>query len=138
MTGDCPTCGRPPEGDVLVAACDVLILRALELVGKRLVRVDRSRYARLGDRPWHDAHLVWQADEAMTDRALRDAWTTVPAVVREHGCCDLTPDELRRVLDRYARDLIAAGRGHDVDELRMRLSAYLGLPTRFDMEAADG
>lgn len=130
-TEACPYCGCNTEaGDPLVAACDVLVIRALELVGKRLVRLDRSRYARMGTRPWHEAHVLWQADRALVDKALGDAWTSVPAVVSEHGCCSLTADQLVVVLDRYVRDCVDAMAGHDVGELRVRLGAYLGLPIR--------
>lgn len=130
-TEACPYCGcETAAGDPLVAACDVLVLRALELVGKRLVRLDRSRYARMGDRPWHEAHVLWQADRNLVDKALADAWTSVPAVVAEHGCCSLTADQLAVVLDRYVRDCVDAMAGHDVGELRVRLGAYLGLPVR--------
>lgn len=126
----CPCCGavRVATGDPLVAAADVLVYRALELVGKRLVRVERSRYQRMDGRGWHEAHLLWQADDALVDKALAGAWEAVPAVLTEHGCCGATPEQMTLVLDRYVRDLLATGTGHSVTELRYRLGAYLGVP----------
>lgn len=131
MTRDtCPCCGAVwHEGDPLVAACDMLVLRALELVGKRLVRVERSRFRDLGGRPWHQAHTLWTPETSQVEKGLADAWTSVGAVLSEHGCCGLTPHQLTVVLDRYVRDLLTTGQAHDVAELRYRLSAYLGVPT---------
>lgn len=131
MADVCPCCRQRVEAagaDPLVAACDMLVLRALELVGKRIVRADRSRYARMGDQPWHEAHLNWQPDPNTVDRGLAGAWDAVPVLLIEHGCCGLSPDQLVVVLDRYVRDLLAVGAGHAVGELRYRLGAYLGVP----------
>lgn len=125
----CDYCGaRDAVADPLVAACDVLVLRALELVGSRIIRADRSRWSRFGDRPKHEAYLVWQADPDQIDRALDGAWTTVPLIVRDHGCCGLTVDEVVATLDRYVRDLVQTMTGHSVVELRYRMAAYLGVP----------
>jgi hypothetical protein len=120
-TADLPT---PIDDRSLIAACDVLVLRALELVGKRVVRMDRSRYGRMGDRPFYEAHLLWQPDSVQLDRALESAWDLVPHVVSVHGRPHLSPVEIRLVLDRYVRELIKATRGHDVTELAYRLGAY--------------
>ncbi|MFN2345170.1 MAG: hypothetical protein ABR616_05605 [Dermatophilaceae bacterium] len=116
-------------GEPLVAVCDVLVLRALELVGKRIVRFERSRYRRMDGRSWHDAHTLWQADAKAVDGGLADAWDSVGMLLAEHGCCGATPEQLTIVLDRYVRDLVVTQQGHAVDELRYRLAAYLGVPT---------
>ena len=120
-TADLPA---PVDDRSLVAACDVLVLRALELVGKRIVRVDRSRYGRLGARPFHEAHVLWQPDADQLDRALATAWDLVPHVVTTHARPDVAVGEVRLVLDRYVRDLVKATRGHDVTELAYRLGAF--------------
>jgi hypothetical protein len=128
--GHCDCCGADRNvGDPLVAVCDVLVIRALELVGKRIVRFDRSRYGRMGDRPWHEAHTLWQADDKAVDGGLGDAWQSVPMLTAEHGCCGADPAQVALLLDRYVRDLCATQTGHAVEELRYRLSAYLGVPT---------
>lgn len=131
MKDTCPCCGAVwHAGDPLVAACDVLVVRALELVGKRVVRVDRSRFSRLGDQPWHQAHTLWQADPGHVEKGLAEAWYGIDAVLSEHGCCGLNAEQLTVLLDRYVRDLIATQTGHDVSELRWRMSAYLGVPVQ--------
>lgn len=114
----------PVDDRSLIAACDVLVLRALELIGKRVVRVERSRYARLGDRPFYEAHTIWQPDATQLDKALESAWDLVPHVVRVHGKPDVSLTEIRLVLDRYVRELVRSTRGHDVTELAYRLRAY--------------
>lgn len=130
MDDRCDCCGavKLQAGDPITAAANVLVLRALELVGKRIVKVERSRYARMDGRPWHEAHLQWQPDESLIDPALAVAWDTVPVLLEDHGCCGLTPESLTAVLDRYVRDLLLCQQGHSVTELRYRLGAYLGLP----------
>ena len=114
----------PVDDRSLIAACDVLVLRALELIGKRVVRVERSRYARLAGMPFYVAHTLWQPDAQQLDKALESAWDLVPHVVRTHGRPEVSPLEIRLVLDRYVRDLVTSVRGHDVVELAYRLRAY--------------
>lgn len=107
----------------------MLVLRALELLGKRIVtRPRRSRWAQTG-LPWFQAHILWQADPTQIDAALTDAWTAIPLVVDAHGPAGVTVDELAAVLNRYVRDLVQMRMGHDVADLRYRLSAYLGVPS---------
>ncbi len=128
----CPVCGaysgttlaQPPA---LLAVCDVLMVRALETVGKRIVRADRSRFNRLGNRPWHEAHTMWQPDEHMVDKSLQGAWDVVPAMLDAHGCCGVTTRQVVDMLDRYVRDLLVTGRRHNLDDLRYRFEAYLGV-----------
>lgn len=116
---------KPDLCDQLVAVCDVLVLRALELLGKRIVRQDRSRYRRLGDRPWHEAHCLWQPDRATEDQAFRDAWTMLPDLLKRYPCGNVRPAELAAILDRHARELVRAQRSHDGYELVYRLDAWM-------------
>lgn len=106
-----------------------MVLRALELLGKRIVRADRSRHGRMNGRPWHEAHILWAPDRQMLDRALASAWDLAPWAVQEHGCCGVTVTELTATLDRYVRDLCRAQQGHTVTDLRYRLAAYVGVET---------
>lgn len=126
----CHACGQGQPGlaDPLVAACDMLVLRALEVLGKRIVNRARRGQREQTGLPWFQAHVIWQADPGHLDDALADAWDLVPVVVDSHGCCGVTSDELVAVLDRYVRDLVQMKMGHDVVELRYRLGAYLGVP----------
>lgn len=132
-TGVCPVCGShstplATHASSLLAVCDVLVIRALESVGKRIVRVDRSRFGRLDGRPWHLAHTLWQPDPGMVDKCLASAWDVVPAVLATYGCCGISPAEVVAMLDRYCRDLLLTNTGHSTDELRYRFEAILGLP----------
>jgi len=110
--------------DQLTAACDVLVLRALELVGKRVVRQDRSRYKRLGSRPWFEAHCLWRVDPMTLEKALADAWSMVPTVVHNYPCGEIDGPQLIAVLDRYVRELVASQRGHEVADLSYCLEAW--------------
>jgi hypothetical protein len=110
--------------DPLIAASDVLVLRALELVGKRVVRQDRSRYKRLGNLPWFEAHCLWRVDPTTLDKALADAWSMVPIVVRSWPCSELDSAQLRAILDRYVRELVGSQRGHEIAELAYCLEAW--------------
>ena len=129
----CPCCGSVVASvNPLVAATDVLVLRALELVGKRLARHDRSLFRRLDGAPWHRAYLVVSVhdlDPHALDLAMATAWDAVPLVLSEHGCCGADSAGVTATLDRYVRDLVITRTRHSVDELRYRLSAYLGVPT---------
>ena len=130
--GPCPVCGAysinpASQASALLAVCDVLVVRALEGVGKRIVRVDRSRYNRLGGRPFHLAHTLWQPDHAMLTKGLANAWDVVPALLNDHGCCGITSQQVTDMLGKYAEDLLITGTGHSVTELRYRFEAFLGL-----------
>ena len=107
----------------LVTACDVLVLKALESVGKRLVRSDRARYRVLGTRPFHEAHCLWEAPDDLVSKALRSAWDVVPSL------CMHVPDipNLTSVLDMYVKAVIQAQKPHDVNDLA-RLLAEGELP----------
>ena len=107
----------------LLAACDVLVLKALEAVGKRLVRSDRARYRVLGTRPFHEAHCLWEAPDDLVSKALRSAWDVVPSL------CMHVPDipNLTSVLDMYVKAVIQAQKPHDVNDIA-RLLAEGELP----------
>jgi len=108
---------------VLSAACDLAVVRALELVGKRVVRADRARFGTMGrsGRPWHEAHTIWSPDPGVVDAALSGAWTVLPRLVNEHGCCSVVDHELQTMLDGYVRELVAARAPHEFAVLEGRL-----------------
>lgn len=111
----------------LLAACDMLTLRALELAGKRLVTRSRRTEWQQMSMPWHRAHTVWAASDDVVDAALRAAWSDVPLAMR-HAPAGVTAGEVRRVLDAHARECLALQRPHDVDLLRVRLEVACGAP----------
>ena len=111
---------------VLAAACDIAVLRALELVGKRVGRMSRERDAlvrnamRKSGRDWSEAHTIWRAEPGQVDAALVGAWSALP---RRHGCCSLATRALHDTLDAYVRDLVSAQRPHSFEEMEARLRA---------------
>src|SRR5699024_209539 len=94
---------------VLLAVCDVLVLKALERIGVQVVRAQRGRYHQRGGQPWHVMHSRWRPTPEMTDRALRDAWDVVPALMDTYGCGEVTGAEVTAMLDEYVRDLAITG-----------------------------
>lgn len=96
---------------VLLAALDGLTVKAVESVGKRLVRADRSNYRKLNGRPFTAAHTVFEADEASVRKALRGAWDQVPEIVERHGkACGVKAPQVVSALDAFVVDLCLAGR----------------------------
>jgi hypothetical protein len=116
-------------GSLLLAVSNVLVIRALEAVGKRIVRADRRRFNQLGSRRWHEAHTLWPppaSDTGMT-KALDSAWEIVPVLLETHGCCGVTPRQVTELLDQYVRDLLITGTAHSFDAMRGRFTYWLGI-----------
>lgn len=128
----CPVCGSY-SGTVLqtasplLAVCDVLVIRALEVAGKRIVRTERSRFRVLGTRPWHVAHTIWRPTPEQVTKSLQNAWDVVPAMLDAHGCCGVTSRQVTAMLDRYASDLLITGTAHNLVDLRYRFESVLGI-----------
>ena len=129
----CPMCGAfsgsaLAVAPALLAVCDVLVVRALESVGKRIVRVERSRFKRLATNPWHVAHTIWTPDTGMIDKGLAGSWDVIPALLDNHGCCGVTSRQVQSMIDSYVRDLLVTGTPHRLPELRYRFESFLGVP----------
>jgi hypothetical protein len=124
------------QGSALLAVCDVLVIKALETMGKWIVRADRSRFNAFGSRPWHTAHTMWQPDDEVVSKALRGAWDVVPAMLDNHGCCGVASGQVTEMLDSYVHDLVITGTPHTIGELQYRfhfaldLTVYLRDPAR--------
>lgn len=131
----CPVCGAYAgeslaHSSALLAVCDVLVVRALETVGKRLVRqpgAGRSRYAVARRKGWHTAHTMWTPNPQTIDKGLEGSWDVIPALLDNHGCCGVTSVEVKRMIDGYVRDLLITGTPHSIDELRYRMGRFLGV-----------
>jgi hypothetical protein len=113
--------------------CDVLVVRALEQVGKRIVRAgDRStrgtRFKAMNHRPFHEAHTLWRPTPDMVDKGLFGSWDVIPAMLDNHGCCGVTSRQVTEMVDKYVRDLLVTGKGHNMADLRYRFETYLGIP----------
>lgn len=136
----CGAYSLAPEGQssALLAVCDVLVLKALETMGKWIVRADRSRFRTLGTRPYYMAHTLWQPIEMTVNKALRGAWDVVPALMDGHGCCGVTSVQVTGMLDGYVHDLAITGTEHSLPELAYRFTDRLGLPVylKIDKERA--
>lgn len=112
--------------EVLLAVGDVLVVKALETMGKRLVRTDRSRFRIIDGQPFHLAHTIWQVDDTEVTKSLRGAWDVVPLLISRH-CRECSPsaDRVVRILDEYVHDLVITGTPHRLEELRYRFASRL-------------
>ena len=99
------------------------VLRALELVGKRVARDGRARYGAMqkSGKTWHEAHTIWRPEASQVDAALAGAWSVLPRLNSDHGCCSIGEPDLYRVLDEYVREVAFAQKPHTFDVLEQRL-----------------
>lgn len=137
----CPVCGaysiqQETQTSALLAVTDVLTVKALETMGKWIVRAERSRYRQLGTRPYTVAHTMWQPDDAVVTKALKGAWDVIPALLDQYGCCGVTPIQVTEMLNTYVHDLVVTGTEHTIGELEYRFTTRLGLPV-FDYPHVD-
>lgn len=130
----CPVCGAyslAPDASVssLLAVCDVLVVKALEKVGRYIMRVGgRPRQMHMRGRAMHTAHTYWPADDETVSKMLRGAWDVVPAMFDAYGCCGVTSLQVQGMLDEYVHDLVITGTEHNVGDLQYRFETRLGLP----------
>jgi len=133
----CPECGRSDDDDLtasLFAVCDVLVVKAMETLGKWVVRVGgRQRFHELAGpplTPLHLAHTLWAPSEAEVNKALRGAWDVVPAMLDNHGCCGVTSGQVTATLDSYVHDLAITGTAHSLSLLSYRFESRLDICVR--------
>ena len=142
----CPVCGASKfdSASALLAVCDVLVIKALENLGKKIVRYraaeeaaqdtsvrwaeGRSRNRLLGKRPWYVAHTIFRPSDEDVCRALKDAWDVVTPLWQTYGCCEVTPQQVTEMLDEYVHDLAITSTTHHIMELAYRFRSRLGLP----------
>lgn len=133
IPSQCPCCGafsltQDEATAAILGVADVLTYKALESMGKWIVRAERSRFRTLGTRPWHEAHTIWQPDERTVFKALKNAWDVIPPLLEVHGCCEVTPRQMTTMLDEYVHDLSITGTPHRIDELMYRMRDRLDMP----------
>jgi len=109
--------GQDVDATALVAVVDVLVVKALEAVGKRIVRQDRARFNRLKGRPFHEAHVLWPTDIITVGKATRGAWDVVPALLDNHGCPGVDSGRVVTLLDAYVSQLATHGAPHTLARL---------------------
>ena len=93
------------QRDGLVAACEGLVLRALERSGNRLCDA-RARAEGLGAVDPHERHLHASGNP---DKLLDNAWSTAPVVLAGRS---ERPEAVVAVLDQYVRGLLTSRTPH--------------------------
>lgn len=109
--------GQDVDATALVAVVDVLVVKALEAVGKRIVRADRARFNALKGRPFHEAHVLWPTDIITVSKATKGAWDVVPALLDNHGCPGVESGRVVTMLDAYVSQIATHGVPHRLDRL---------------------
>lgn len=109
--------GRDVDATALVAVVDVLVVKALEAVGKRIVRADRARFHALKGRPFHEAHVLWPTDIVTVSKATKGAWDVVPALLDNHGCPGVESGRVVTLLDAYVSQVATHGVPHRLGRL---------------------
>lgn len=109
--------GQDVDATALVAVVDVLVVKALEAVGKRIVRAERARFNALKGRPFHEAHVLWPTDIITVSKATKGAWDVVPALLDNHGCPGVESGRVVTLLDAYVSQVATHGVPHRLDRL---------------------
>lgn len=109
--------GQDVDATALVAVVDVLVVKALEAVGKRIVRADRARFNAIKGRPFHEAHVLWPTDIITVSKATKGAWDVVPALLDNHGCPGVESGRVVTLLDAYVSQVATHGVPHRLDRL---------------------
>lgn len=117
--------GTPAQAALEVGS-DIVVRRAMELAGKRLL----TRTARVEPKcqatPAHLLHTHLKVlNDAHATNLLAGAFDYVPAIAERAGA---NPSRLTTLLDIYCRELLLRGVAHDAEALRMWLSMGMGLP----------
>lgn len=109
--------GRDVDATALLAVVDVLVVKALEAVGKRIVRANRARFNALKGRPFHEAHVLWPTDIVTVSKATKGAWDVVPALLDNHGCPGIESGRVVTLLDAYVSQVATHGVPHRLERL---------------------
>lgn len=116
------------RSDALLLACEVAVLRALEIAAKRcrtITRGDRFAYLDREGVPHYALHtkVSLANDPAEVDRLFAGAWDHLALVLPR------TPAAIR-ACDEYTRHLIAVKQPHSRAALAAALADALPTPTR--------
>ena len=122
----CHGCGNPTDAP-LVVGCFLSVLRVLEVLGKRIVRVPRSRYAVLAGRPFETAHTIWPAEHRDVVAALDGSFDHLgplldlfaPDVVE-------SPVEVAQHMERLVWEVVAERRLPTLPDVRVKLRPLVG------------
>lgn len=108
----------------------MLVIKALDALGRKIVRQPRSRFKEFGGRPWHVAHTQWHPDPKDVVRTLDTAWDVLPALLatRRADALGVSPEVVSAALNDYVRLLLERSLEHDTVSLRYWLAARVGIP----------
>ena len=110
----------------IAAICDALVLNALCVVGKRMVRSDRSRAAQWCENTYATVyqHPEWRISESERRRTLKGAWEMAPWLFHVHAKMgNETASKIVYELDHYVADLVITKQPHRFEVLLHRLHA---------------
>lgn len=101
----------------MLAICDALVLKALETLGKRIVRQDRSRYRNVQDRNFIEAYSQWPVHPVTLEKSLTGAWDLLPILLQHHVPEKGDIQALEVFLDRYVRETVLKNKKHSLGRL---------------------
>jgi hypothetical protein len=113
--------GCPEPSSEFVAACEIVVHRALEVAGKRLVGRDRHKLAGLAAWEYHTAP-GYTITPASVPRLLAEAFTAVPVLAARVG---IDPHRLEVALTSYVGSRLTCAVRHDPEVLRQHLTTTL-------------
>lgn len=115
----------PAQTAALEVGADILVRRAMELAGKRLLTRQALAKGNCQMIPAHLLHTQLKVlDNTHATALLSGAFEYVPAIA-DRAAVD--PAALTTLLDIYCRELLLRGVAHDPEALRMWLSMGMGL-----------
>ena len=106
----------PPSDDGLLGASEVIVVRALERVGRRIQTQIRQRIPDVADA---DVYLRVPVNPNQLDSLLKNSFDDISKYV---GCRQVPADRLLTCLDTYCRALITESRAHDPQVLASYLA----------------
>lgn len=108
-----PTRDIPDENEIaMLAACDVLVFRALERAGNRLKNKTQRKIPGVSAA---DTYLYHQVDTGTLDFVLDDAWSAVGQYATRWG---VNGERLTDCLDAYTRAIMVEQKRHDPELMR--------------------
>lgn len=116
--------GSPAQTAALEVGADMLVRRAMELAGKRLLTRQARAELSAANTPPHLLHTQLKVlNHAHAATLLSGAFEFVPALAEQ---VRVEPTRLTTLLDIYCRELLTRGAAHDPEALRMWLSMGMG------------
>lgn len=107
-----PDRDMPEPSDGLVAACEVLVFRALERAGNRLRNKMQRKIPNVAA---PETYMFVPCDKSTLDFALDDAWTAVDRFATRWG---VNAERLKDCLDAYARAIMGEQKPHDPELMK--------------------